>query len=103
MKKIILPALFGVMLLASCKKDYTCECTNVRTEVGVESGTVVSNSSGSTTLNDVTKKQVKNKLECYSTESKYSGEAYLGYNPVTFESEYEPTTVTSVSTCELKK
>ena len=71
MKKIILPALFGVMLLASCKKDYTCECTNVRTEVGVESGSESSTNTYKTVYKDVSKKYMSNAGGCYSTESKY--------------------------------
>ena len=33
MKKIIFVAAFGLLTLASCKKDYTCTCTAVGTTI----------------------------------------------------------------------
>jgi hypothetical protein len=103
MKKIILPALFGVMLLASCKKDYTCECTSVSTSVGTDSGTSTDTDASKTVYKDVSKKYMQNAGACYSSESSYSYENWIGTNPNTFEPEYETVKVTNVNTCELKK
>ena len=50
-------AFVGVLALASCKKDYTCECTTTTTN-GTSTGTAVS----STTIKD-TKKSAKASCE----------------------------------------
>ena len=102
MKKIILPALFGVMLLASCKKDYTCECTSVETSVS-PSGSSVDSDISKTVYKDVSKKYMTNAGACYSSESSYSYQSYVGNDPLTFDPIYETVKVTDVSTCELKK
>jgi len=44
MKKVILVAAVSMMALASCKKDYTCECTPT---VGDKTSFVLENSSES--------------------------------------------------------
>lgn len=53
MKKVILFAAAGMFVLASCKKDYTCECTSTN---GSTSTSV------STTIND-TKKNAEQECE----------------------------------------
>jgi hypothetical protein len=40
MKKVVLFAAAGLIVLASCKKDYTCECKMEGTITGTVSGTV---------------------------------------------------------------
>ena len=67
MKKIILPLAAGVLLFASCKKDFTCSCetTSTVTTLGTsftETTTTV------TTVNDVKNSVVSNKMECYDEE-----------------------------------
>jgi hypothetical protein len=47
MKKFIAIAALGVLTLASCKKDYTCECSS--TVLGMTA-------TASTTINDTKKK-----------------------------------------------
>jgi hypothetical protein len=69
MKKLILP-FACVALLASCKKDYTCECDVVTTSTSGSNSTTSSYSS-STVYKDVKKKFVADKAECYSTETSY--------------------------------
>lgn len=54
MKKVLLLAVAGVFVLASCAKDRTCECTTL----GVTT-------KGTTYLN-VTKSWMKNNAECVS-------------------------------------
>lgn len=53
MKKVILFAAAGLFVLASCKKDYTCECTSTN---GGATATA------STTIND-TKKNAEQECE----------------------------------------
>ena len=56
MKKVLLLAVAGVFVLASCAKDRTCECTsNGITKKG-------------TTYLNVTKSFMKNNAGCVSTE-----------------------------------
>ena len=65
MKKFIIASL-AIIAFASCKKDYTCECT----ETGA-GGTDVT----STTFTDVSmfkKKHVKNSSDCVSYEQQYT-------------------------------
>lgn len=50
MKKVLVLGLFGAMALASCKKDWTCKCTNSLA------------GSSSSTIADMTKKDAK--AEC---------------------------------------
>jgi hypothetical protein len=53
MKKVLLVFGFGLFLLASCKKDYTCTCT------GSIDGVNVPGSSTSVTINDTKKGAVE--------------------------------------------
>ena len=62
MKKVLFVAALGMLTLASCKKDYTCECT---TTIGGFS------SSASTTIN-ATKKDAKTACENGSNASTYT-------------------------------
>lgn len=81
MKKVLLVAVAGMFVLASCKKDRTCECT----QNGV--------SNGKTTYTKVTKKFMTNTAGCVSSE-------YTDYNtnPIT---NVTTTTVTK-NVCEIK-
>ena len=101
MKKIILPAIACVLLLASCKKDYTCECTSVDV-YAAPSGTDTYNSSSKTTFTDVSKKFIQDKAECFSTEYKDSYEQYVGLD-INFEPVYETVNVTTTNTCTISK
>ena len=58
MKKVLLIAIAGVFVLASCAKDRTCECTN-------STGT----STTKTTVNDVTKEYMQVEHNCVSSET----------------------------------
>ena len=62
MKKVLLLAVAGVFVLASCTKDRTCECTTngVATTSGYSSKTIYKN---------VSKSFMKNVKECVSTEN----------------------------------
>ncbi len=66
MKKLILP-FACIALLASCKKDYTCECDVLQTATSPSIQDSYSYSS-TTVYKGVKKKYVVNKAECYSTE-----------------------------------
>ena len=104
MKKIILPSLFGLLLLGSCKKDYTCSCTSTSTRTD-SSGPSVDVSNDKMTFTKVSKKFMTDKAECYSTENTYTdaeGEA-LGFNLSTGEMMYGPVTYSTVNTCTISK
>jgi len=73
MKRVILVAAVSMMALASCKKDYTCECT-------VTAGG--SSATSSTVLENVSKSDAED--ACISTSS------------------YTVGTTTSTTTCDLK-
>jgi len=86
MKKIILPLAAGMLLFASCKKDYTCTCD--RTQTTTEAGTsTISTSSTETEVLDVQSKFVSDKMECYDEE--YSYTYNNGVNDVTVMTEYD--------------
>ena len=57
MKKVLLLAVAGVFVLASCTKDRTCECK--------ENATTTTK----TTVNGVTKEFMQVEAECVSSES----------------------------------
>jgi hypothetical protein len=101
MKKIILPAFACVLLLASCKKDYTCECTQ-QSVYSAPSGSETYTSSSNTTYAGVTKKFVQDKAECYSAEYNDSYESFVGYD-VNFNPIYETVNVTVTNTCTISK
>ena len=103
MKKIILPSLFGLLLLGSCKKDYTCSCVSTSTTTD-SSGPSVDVSNDKVTFTKVSKKFMTDKAECYSTESTYTdaqGEEF--YNWMTNEYTYGPVTYSTVNTCTISK
>lgn len=104
MKKIILPSLFGLLLLGSCKKDYSCTCVSTSTRTD-SSGPSVDVTNDKVTYTKVSKKFMTNKAECYSTESTYTNakEEMLGINPSTFEVMYGPVTYSTVNTCTISK
>ncbi len=86
MKKIILLAAVATLGLASCKKDYSCTCTN--TDVT----TITGGASTTTTDAAVTTKYLETKKgyakgNCVSTETTYTGTGY---------------TTVSTNKCELK-
>jgi hypothetical protein len=98
MKKIILPALLGVVLFSSCRKDYTCECVNKSVASNGESSMYTN----TTNYKDVKKSFVTDKAECYSTEYDYTTEQFTGIDPITFEPIYENIKVTVTSDCSIK-
>ena len=104
MKKIILPSLFGLLLLGSCKKDYTCSCVSTSTRTD-SSGSSVDVSNDKMTFTKVSKKFMTDKAECYSTENTYTNakEEMLGINPSTFAVMYGPVTYSTVNTCTISK
>ncbi len=77
MKKFILPLGVVALTLVSCKKDYTCSCTNTRIET-VNGESTSETSTNKTTFKDVKKSFVEEKAECYSTEDSYSYTNFLG-------------------------
>ena len=104
MKKIILPSLFGLLLLGSCKKDYSCTCVSTSTRTD-SSGPSVDVTNDKVTYTKVSKKFMTDKAECYSTESTYTNakEEMLGINPTTLEVMYGPVTYSTVNTCTISK
>lgn len=104
MKKIILPSLFGLLLLGACKKDYTCTCSTTSTTTD-SSGSSVDVTSDKTTYTKVSKKFMTDKAECYSTERTYTNptEEVLGINPTTFQIMYGPVTHATSTTCTISK
>ena len=86
MKKVLLLAVAGVFVLASCAKDRTCECTT---------NGVADNADGNftkTTYKNVTKTHMKDVRECVSREITKTN---------TDASKSVTTTVTKVE-CEIK-
>ena len=63
MKKILIASL-AIIALASCKKNYLCECTETYTN---SSGTTVYTSS--VEIKDVKKKYVESSYDCVSFQS----------------------------------
>lgn len=62
MKKVLFVAALGMLTLASCKKDYTCECTT----------TIVGFSSTATSTIKATKKDAKAACENGTNASTYT-------------------------------
>ena len=62
MKKVLLLAVAGIFVLASCKKDRTCECTIAGKTTGKDKVYV-----------KVTKKWMKENADCVSTETTTEG------------------------------
>jgi hypothetical protein len=73
MKKLILPAIFGMLLFTSCKKDYTCECTF--TEID---GSESVSTTDKIVLKDVTKKTVNYTGACQSFDN-YNKDGVVDY------------------------
>lgn len=100
MKKIIYPLAVTMLALVSCKKDYTCSCTNTRIET-VGSTSTSSVSSSKITVKDVKKSFITDKYECHNTVDKYSYETITGFdgggNPI-----YETVNVTSTHDCSIE-
>lgn len=74
MKKIIFASI-AVMALVSCKKDYTCECTETYTSNGTTETSV-----SSVVIKDVSKKTINNASECVSyeeTSTNSNGSIYI--------------------------
>lgn len=92
MKKITLPVLAGMVLLVSCKKDYTCSCSNIHTET-VQGSATVTTSSSNTTFKDVKKSFAEDKYECYKESNTYTYENW----------QQETVTVTDEWDCKLEK
>ncbi len=69
MKKVLLLAVAGVFVLASCAKDRTCECSYD----GVPS-------SNPRTYKNVTKSFMKNNIDCVSYEYSYTNSSNVVVN-----------------------
>jgi hypothetical protein len=66
---IIIVSFFGLMIFASCKKDYTCKCTV--TISGTANGIPFSESADSTiALGKMKKKDAKSKCDQYESDAK---------------------------------
>lgn len=100
MKNLIYPIALVAFALVSCKKDYTCSCTNTSISTSPTNGTTSSTSSSKTTVKDVKKSFMSEKLECFSTTSSYSYETtvYPGGVPTT-----ETVKVTNTNDCSIEK
>jgi hypothetical protein len=92
MKKLILP-IACIVLLASCKKDFTCECDVLETTTSPSVDNSYSYST-TTVFKGVKKKYVQDKAECYSTE-----QTQVEYNA----SLDEDITYTTTSDCTISK
>ena len=65
MKKILILSL-AVVALASCKKDYTCACTETDTDVSAGTTDVYTSE---VTIKEVSKKTVESAYDCVSYNS----------------------------------
>ncbi len=102
MKKVLLPLVACSFVLFSCKKDYTCECTETQSATSASLNEVdISNSS--ITVTGVTKKFVQDELECYTTEStEIVPDEFVGYDEF-FDPIYETVTYTNRNECTISK
>ncbi|MBL1280650.1 MAG: hypothetical protein COA33_010270 [Fluviicola sp.] len=100
MKKIIYPIALVAFALVSCKKDYTCSCTETSISTSPSNGSTSSTSSSKTTFKDVKKSFMSNKAECFSTTSSYTYETtvFSGGVPTT-----ETVKVTNTNDCSIEK
>lgn len=94
MKKIFIPLAAGVLLFASCKKDYTCSCTTTHVEQPQGQSSTTTTSTTTTKVLDVKKSFVADKMECYSNEYTYSYDDWFSGDPIA---------VTVTNTCEISK
>lgn len=101
MKKIYLTLFIGGLVLTSCKKDYSCDCTITETSSQEGSDPYIYNTKS--TIKETNKKAIQNQGFCMSTVETNTGEQYVGMNPVTFEPMYETVTTTTTSDCKLSK
>lgn len=88
MKKILILTMGSTLLLSSCKKDYTCECTYTHTETGGENPHI-STYDYKVNYTDIKKKHVESHDDCISTEENYTSEQFQGFDPVTSQYIYE--------------
>ena len=63
MKKVLLVAVAGLFVLASCKKDRQCECTTTYADGSTQVDTDL------TTYKKVTKRLMKTNLDCVDIET----------------------------------
>ena len=101
MKKIIYPLAVTMLALVSCKKDYTCSCTNTRIETS-DSGSTSSVSSSKITVKDVKKSFIQDKYECYSTANKYTNESFVGWD-INSDPIYETVNISTTNECSIEK
>lgn len=101
MKKIILTLFVGGLVLTSCKKDFTCECTVTSTSSQEGSDAYIYTSKS--TIKETNKKAVNSQGFCISSVETSTGEQYVGMDPITFEPKYETVTNTTSSDCKLSK
>lgn len=101
MKKVFLPLFACSMVLFSCKKDYTCSCTETETQTSANWNEVYTSTS-STTVKGVKKKFVEDELECYSTEySEVIPDYYVGI--INGVPTFEDVTITVSNDCTISK
>lgn len=74
MKKILLIAAVAGLAMASCKKDYTCECTSTDTAPGSTTTT------SKKTIKEATKRQAKANCFSYSTDYTSGSNTYTQTN-----------------------
>ncbi|MDX2359437.1 MAG: hypothetical protein QNK23_01430 [Crocinitomicaceae bacterium] len=93
MKKIIFPLAAGLLLFASCAKDYTCTCTSTTTQTPLGASSTITTSTTTTDVTDVKETFVSEKMECYSNEYSYSYDDWVG----------DPVQVTVENDCTITK
>lgn len=100
MKRVFLPLIACTVVLVSCKKDYTCSCTETVTETSANWNEVYTSTS-TTTVKGVKKKFVEDELECYTTEySEVEPDVYVGLDNNGFPI-FEDVTVTYTNDCSI--
>lgn len=88
MKKTLLTIVGVAALFASCKKNYTCSCTTSKTVTPISNPSYIDPSDENysyttdTEYEKVKKRTVRDKFECYSTEST-EVETFFVINPNT--------------------
>lgn len=100
MKKIILTLFVGGLVLTSCKKDFTCECSV--TETSTLEGSSAYTYTTKTTAKDTNKKAIKNQGFCVSSVDSYTSEKYVGIGPDGTPT-FKTVTETTTSDCKFSK
>jgi hypothetical protein len=95
MKKIIFPAIFGSLILFSCKKDYTCECKISTKQVVTDMDGLVSEPTITETTTTGTIKETKKEAESQCKAN--NGEVTQDMNAI-----FVTTKQTVTTNCNLK-